>query len=84
MGLIDYTKARMGDDVLDYFPRPRRDHKGAAPRAASSCLQAKQTALRNYIQSEFNAFPPYTYVHIGWNTGAKREAYETAAEAGRP
>lgn len=38
------------------------------------------TDLRAYIQSEWNAFPPTQYTHIGFNSGAGREGTKFAAE----
>ena len=36
--------------------------------------------LRNYIQSEWAAFPPTQYTHVGFNTGAGREGTKMPSE----
>ncbi len=35
---------------------------------------------RTYLQQEFTNYPPYSIAHIGWDTGAAREAFDTVPE----
>jgi hypothetical protein len=35
---------------------------------------------RTYLQQEFTNYPPYSIAHIGWDSGAAREAYDTVPE----
>jgi hypothetical protein len=39
-----------------------------------------QQQTREYLQREFEDYPPYSVAHIGWQEGAPREAYITLPE----
>jgi hypothetical protein len=39
-----------------------------------------QPQVRGYLQSEFSAYPPYQYNHMGWRDGAAREAFDLPPE----
>lgn len=63
-----------GADLTDYFHNPSETIVtllAALPHVPASMQQP----LRSYIQSEFNNYPPYSYTHIGWQSGAQRELF---------
>ncbi|HEX9117423.1 MAG TPA: hypothetical protein VGA61_15245, partial [Anaerolineae bacterium] len=74
-GLFDPDGQKMlGDNLVDYFHEP-----GATLytllRAMPHLPATLQSQVRTYLQSEFAAYPPYQYSHIGWKVGAPREPY---------
>jgi hypothetical protein len=73
-GLFDFSARNLGDDLVDYFHTPG-DIIYTLIQALPHLPPDLQTQARAYIQSEFNAYPPYQYNHIGWRDGAPREAF---------
>jgi outer membrane protein assembly factor BamB len=67
-----------GDNLQDYGSSPA-ETIAVLLRALPHLPVEKQTALRAYIQSEFAAYPPYQYNHIGWQ-GAAREGFDLPAD----
>lgn len=69
----------VGDHLSDYWSNP--SDTLLVLSAALPYLPANlQTSLKTYLQSEFNAYKPYDYTHIGWKTGAAREPYDLPPE----
>ncbi|MBN1263023.1 MAG: PQQ-binding-like beta-propeller repeat protein [Candidatus Pacebacteria bacterium] len=73
----DWMMASEHDYLNHYFSNPGETIYTLL--LALDVLRSKPIAnnLRNYIQQEYNAYPPHSIAHIGWNSGAKREAYDT-------
>lgn len=67
------------DYFLDYFHYPY-DTLYTLIRAYPYLSPALQSQTSAYIRSEFTNYPPYQINHIGWNTGAPREAFDIPAE----
>jgi outer membrane protein assembly factor BamB len=74
-GKFDFQGSRIcGEDLMDYWHHPA-DTIYVLLRALPHLPSAMQAQARAYIQSEFNAFPPYQYNHIGWQNGAPRDNF---------
>ncbi len=74
-GKFEFQGSRIcGEDLLDYWHHPA-DTIYILLRALPNLPPAMQADARAYIQSEFNAFPPYQYNHIGWQTGSPRDSF---------
>ncbi len=69
-----------GDDLTDYWHHPA-DTIYVLLRALPHLPAGLQQQLRTYIQSEFNAYPPYQYNHIGWQDGARRDIFDYPPDA---
>ncbi|MCP5097660.1 MAG: PQQ-binding-like beta-propeller repeat protein [Chloroflexi bacterium] len=75
-GKFDFQGARIcGEDLMDYWHHPA-DTLYVLLRALPHLPANMQAPARAYIQSEFNAFPPYQYNHIGWQTGTPRDNFK--------
>jgi hypothetical protein len=70
---------KCGDDLADYWHYPG-DTILTLIRALPHLPPDLQGPAKSYIQSEFNAYPPYLYNHIGWKDGAGREAFDLPPE----
>ena len=68
-----------GDDLVDYFHHPS-DTLVTLVQALPHLPESMQPQVRAYLQSEFAAYPPYEYNHIGWQDGAAREAFDLPPE----
>ncbi|GAB4275815.1 MAG: hypothetical protein Kow0080_25590 [Candidatus Promineifilaceae bacterium] len=75
-GIFDLRSKECLGDGLDYFGSPA-DTVYTLLLALPYLPTDMQTAVRSYIQSEFNSYPPYQYQHIGWASGAARETFIT-------
>jgi len=75
----DALSFRCGDDLLDYWSNPS-DTIITLIRVLPHLPPSLQQSTRDYIQSEFNAYPPHLYNHIGWRDGAQRELFDTPPE----
>lgn len=68
-----------GDRLADYFHTP-----GETLYTLSSALPyinpTLQTQLKDYLRTEQENYPVQTYAHIGWQEGARREAYPDTPE----
>lgn len=64
-----------GEGLMDYFHTPGETIYTLL-KALPHLPNDMQADTRAYIQSEYNAFPPYQYAHIGWQTGSHRTAYK--------
>jgi outer membrane protein assembly factor BamB len=60
------------DNMADLFHNPA-DTITILIRALPHLSAGEETATRTYLQSEFAAFPPYTYTHLGFQSGAQRD-----------
>lgn len=79
-GLFDQRTERMiGENLIDYWHHPG-DTLYALLRALPYLPAAQQDDVRTYLQNEFADYPPYQYVHIGWQDGAAREAFDLPPE----
>jgi hypothetical protein len=74
--LNQYTNA---DNLGDYWSNPA-DTLLVLSRAMPYLSTDLQNQLKTYLHSEFGAYPPYSYTHIGWS-GASREVYDLPPEA---
>src|SRR5690606_20786121 len=84
-GIIDNRIDRnCGDDPVDYWHAPGETIVTLLD-ALDHLPAGMQAAARSYIQSEFRDYPPYAYNHIGWTSGASREAFDLPpdVESGR-
>ena len=76
-GLLDsYGKQVCGDDLVQYW-----SHSAETVYTLALVLPHlpahMQQPVRNYLQTTYTTYPPYQFNHIGWNSGAAREAFET-------
>jgi outer membrane protein assembly factor BamB len=69
-----------GDALTDYFHHPG-EIITTLIRALPYLSGSLEQDVLNYLQSEFNEYPPYNLNHIGWNDGAAREAFDLPPEA---
>ncbi|HNB50383.1 MAG TPA: PQQ-binding-like beta-propeller repeat protein [Anaerolineales bacterium] len=74
-GIFD-LRARFdcGDDLVDYFHSPA-DTLYTLIAALPYLSPGMQEQVREYLQTEFDAYPPYTYNHVGWQTGTPRDVF---------
>ena len=73
------SQHQCGDELVDYFHHPS-DTLVTLVQALPHLPQSMQPQVRAYLQSEFTAYPPYEYNHIGWQNGAAREAFDLPPE----
>lgn len=74
-GIFDVRgRAICGDNLTEYYHHPG-DTLYTLLRALPHLPSDLQQQTRNYLQSEFNAFPPHEVNHIGFQDGASREAF---------
>ncbi|MBI4136570.1 hypothetical protein HY469_00755, partial [Candidatus Roizmanbacteria bacterium] len=83
MNANEFYWARVEDITMprtagDYWYNPA-DTIYTLIRALPHMPTSQQTALRNYIQSEWAYAPPTQYTHMGW-LGRKRERYDLPEE----
>ena len=80
-GIFDF-RARFdcGDYLTDYWHHPG-DVIYFLIRALPHLDPALQEQTKEYIQSEYQAFPPYQYNHTGWQSGTAREVFDLPPEA---
>ena len=73
-----------GQTLADYYSSPA-DNITTLLMSLPYLSADLRNQTRAYIQSEFNAYPPYRYYHAGWRDGAPREPFIMAPEvdAGR-
>jgi hypothetical protein len=71
-GLFDFRANQMfSTDMMDYWHNPG-DTLQVLVRAFPHLPYQMQTAVKTYLQAEFNRYPPYQYRHIGHNDGTSR------------
>jgi hypothetical protein len=79
-GIFDLrARFECGDFLTDYFHHPG-DILYTLIRALPHLDPALQEQTKSYIQSEFQAFPPYEFNHTGWQSGAAREVFDLPPE----
>jgi outer membrane protein assembly factor BamB len=78
-GFDHSTERRIGENLIDYWHHPG-DTLYTLLRALPHLPADQRDDVREYLQSEFAAYPPYQYVHIGWRDGAAREAFDLPPE----
>jgi hypothetical protein len=74
------SQSQCGADLVDYFHHPAETIVTLL-QALPHLPVSMRPQVRAYLRSEFNAYPPYQYDHIGWRTGAAREAFKLPPEA---
>lgn len=80
-GLFDFPAiTHCGDRLVDYFHNPGETIVTLL-RALPHLPAGMQPDVRAYIQSEYNAYPPYQYTHIGWNSGTHRTQFDIPDDA---
>jgi len=67
------------DRLTDYWKTPG-DTIYYLIRALLHVSPSLQQQLKDYLEAEFNNYPPYQYVHIGWKDGAQREVFDLPPE----
>jgi outer membrane protein assembly factor BamB len=76
IGLLDFmTVSSLGQYLLHYWHNPA-EMLTTLLRALPHLPPAMQEKVRQYLQSEYAAFPPYQYSHIGFKDGAPREPFD--------
>ncbi|WP_420631708.1 PQQ-binding-like beta-propeller repeat protein [Candidatus Leptofilum sp.] len=79
-GLLDNSAGNTcGDDLVDYWSNPA-DTLYTLLMALPHLSSGLQQTVRAYLQDEYTNYPPYQYNHMGWNSGAPREAYNMPPE----
>jgi outer membrane protein assembly factor BamB len=79
-GLFDLAGKKLcGADLIDYWHSPS-DTIYTLLRALPHLSLDLRQQTEEYLQEEFNNFPPYLYEHIGWIDGAAREIFITPPE----
>lgn len=79
-GIFDFWSSYVcGDDLLDYWHNPG-DTIYTLIQALPYLPPDLQQQTKAYIQSEFNAYPPYLVNHIGWKDGNPREIFDLPPE----
>ncbi|MBN1934407.1 MAG: PQQ-binding-like beta-propeller repeat protein [Anaerolineae bacterium] len=79
-GLLDNkTRDQLGDHSIDYWHNTA-DTLYVLALALPHLPLDLQGQVKAYMQSEFAAYPPYQYTHVGWRDGAPREPYELPQE----
>ena len=79
-GILDLRgKFQCGDDLIDYWHHPG-DVITTLLRALPHLPSGLQQATRDYIQDEYNSFPPHAFNHIGYQSGASREIFDLPPE----
>ena len=74
-GLLDQQARRTcGDNLLDYYHQPGETIVTLI-QALPYLSPDMQQKVRSYIRSEFEAYPPYQYNHIGYRDGAARDDF---------
>lgn len=68
-----------GDYLTDYWHHPG-DIIYTLIRALPHLPPGLQQETKEYLQDEFENYPPYAFNHIGWSEGAAREHYELPPE----
>lgn len=63
-----------GDDLIDYWHHPG-DTIATLIQALPHLPADLQAEVRQYIQTEYQNYPPNLLNHIGWDTGAPRETF---------
>jgi hypothetical protein len=75
IGLIDFmTVSRLGQYLLHYWHNPS-DMLLTLLRAMPHLPPEMQKEVRQYLQNEYAAFPPYRYTHTGFKDGTPREPF---------
>jgi hypothetical protein len=77
-GLIDPKGKICGDNLIDYWHHPGDIH-ATLIRALPYLDTGLKEKTRNYLQKEFQDYPPYLYNHIGWE-GSSRESFDLPPE----
>lgn len=79
-GLFDARSSHQcGDALVDYWHQPAETIYILSQALPHLSPQMQQN-VRNYLQNEFAAYPPYEYNHVGWRDGAAREAFDLPPE----
>jgi hypothetical protein len=79
-GLFDNSASNTcGDNLTAYWSNPG-DTLYTLLMALPHLSSGLQQSVRTYLQNEYASYPPYQYNHVGWNSGAPREAYTTPPE----
>jgi hypothetical protein len=72
-GIFDVrAKFECGDQLIDYWHHPADIHNFLL-RAIPHLPVDLQLQTKTYLISEYQAYPPYQYNHIGWQSGNPRE-----------
>ena len=77
--LTSKTDAGLDDFTTQFWHNPADLHltliRALPYLTNTSQNQNLKDRVKTYLQSEFAAFPPYQYAHIGWTSGAQRDQY---------
>lgn len=79
-GILDAkSRDQLGDHITDYWHNSA-DTLYVLALTLPYLSADLQGQVKTYMQSEFAAYPPYEYTHVGWRDGAPREPYELPQE----
>jgi len=78
--LDDKTRDKLGDHIIDYWYNTA-DTLYVLALTLPHLPADLQAEVKAYMQSEFAAYSPYQYTHVGWRDGASREPYALPQEA---
>jgi hypothetical protein len=74
-GFLEFKSSRIcGADLLDYFHNPA-DTIYTLIRALPYLSEPLLQQTKDYLELEFDLYPPYEIEHIGWRDGNQREAF---------
>jgi outer membrane protein assembly factor BamB len=73
------ARNQLGDRLIDYWHDPS-EMLYTLILALPHLSGDQQERVRAYLQSEYTAYPPYQYTHVGWRDGAPREPYDLPPE----
>lgn len=77
--IVSQLSQPCSDSLQDYWHNPV-DTLYTLIRALPHLPPNLQQSTRDYLQSEFAAYLPYQYSHIGWKDGAAREIFDLPPE----
>jgi uncharacterized repeat protein (TIGR01451 family) len=78
-GFSALARSVVGDNLTDYWHNPL-DTLLVLTRAYPHLSPTLQQQVKTYLQNEFDSYSPCAYTHVGWSTGAGREAFDLPPE----
>ncbi len=75
-GIFDFRSRDIcGDNLVDYWHNSSETIY-TLTKAWPFLSSDLQQQVKTYLDNELANYPPYTYNHVGWNTGAAREIFD--------
>lgn len=81
-----YTDGRDFGEIFDYFQNPA-DTVVTLIQALPYLSPGLNASVKTYLQNNYGPGAPYDFaniVHVGWNTGAPREAFDIPSDSWSP